>query len=179
LISDNDLMCQVKAGETVKLGLLYERHKKALLGYFYKVTLGDQQASEDLVHNTFFRVLKYSYNFKGEGLFITWLFSIAHNIGQDYHKKKRNTVYIENPNISIEINRSTSDEIIKQEEQKMLRKALYDLKSDEREVLILGKIKNLSYKEVGEILDCSEGAVKVKIHRALSSLRKVYLELAK
>jgi RNA polymerase sigma factor (sigma-70 family) len=172
-------MCQVKAGETDKLGLLYERHKKALFGYFYKVTLGDPLSSEDLVHNTFLRILKYSYNFKGEGSFVTWLFSIAHNVGQDFHKKNRNAVFLENQVHSVEFESNRSDEIIKQEELKMLRIALNDLKYEEREVLILGKIKNLSYKEVGEILNCSEGAVKVKIHRALTSLRKVYLELAK
>jgi len=172
-------MCQVKAGETHKLGLLYERHKKSLFVYFYKLTFGDHQASEDLVHNTFLRTLKYSYNFKGEGSFITWLFSIAHNVGQDYHKKNNKTVNVENPTISIVFDNSRSDELIKKEELKMLRIALKNITLEEREVLILGKIKNLSYREIGEIINCSEGAVKVKIHRALKSLRKVYFELAK
>ena len=179
LISDNELMNQVKSGDTDKLGLLYERHKKGLFGYFFKLTYGDHQASEDLVHNVFYRALKYKHNFKGDGSFIAWIFTIAHNVGQDYHKRKQHNPSLEIPPFMVNSLSANPDDIIRNEEIKLLRVALKDLRFEDREVLILGKINELSYKEIGEIISCSEGAVKVRIHRAISSLRKAYLELVK
>lgn len=46
-------MIRVKLGETDKLGLLYERYKEAVFAYFFKLSTGDHQASEDLVQTVF------------------------------------------------------------------------------------------------------------------------------
>jgi len=53
------------------------------------------------------------------------------------------------------------------------------LPEDKREILLLSKYQDKKYKEIGEILGCSEGAVKVKVFRALQELKTVYAELEK
>ena len=55
--------------------------------------------------------------------------------------------------------------------------AMDRLPEDKREILLLSKYQEKKYKEIGEILGCSEGAVKVKVFRALEELRAVYKQL--
>ena len=67
----------------------------------------------------------------------------------------------------------------KRESRELLHLAIQNMETDKREVLILSKIKELKYKEIGEIIGCTEGAVKVKVFRALKALRSSYLALQK
>jgi RNA polymerase sigma factor (sigma-70 family) len=90
-LDDNSLMAQVIAGEIEKMGILYERYKKPLYAYFFKLTSGDSQASEDLVHTVFYRVIRYRTSFTGVGTFSKWLFRIAHNAGLDHNRKIRSS----------------------------------------------------------------------------------------
>jgi DNA-directed RNA polymerase specialized sigma24 family protein len=53
------------------------------------------------------------------------------------------------------------------------------LDEDKREILLLSKFEEKKYKEIGEILGCSEGAVKVKVFRALQELKTIYTQLEK
>jgi len=87
-LDDNMLMLKVKEGDLDKLGLLFERYKKPLFGFFYGMTR-DSELSEDLIQNVFFRILKYRYLFRGEGDFKTWMFHIARNVSHDHFKKNR------------------------------------------------------------------------------------------
>jgi RNA polymerase sigma-70 factor (ECF subfamily) len=53
------------------------------------------------------------------------------------------------------------------------------LPEDKREILLLSKYQEKKYKEIGEIMGCSEGAVKVKVFRALQELKSVYAQMEK
>ncbi len=76
LSSDNNIMLMVKSGEIDRLGLLFERYKKPLFGYFYR-TFHDKETSEDLVQNVFIRILKYRSKFTGYGKFSSWMYRIG------------------------------------------------------------------------------------------------------
>jgi RNA polymerase sigma-70 factor (ECF subfamily) len=60
------------------------------------------------------------------------------------------------------------------ENQMMLQHALDRLPAEKREILLLSKYQDRKYKEIGEILGCSEGAVKVKVFRALQELKVAF-----
>jgi RNA polymerase sigma-70 factor (ECF subfamily) len=68
-------------------------------------------------------------------------------------------------------------EIDRKETVKQLHMALQRLEVEKREVLILSKYKGMKFSEIGYILGCSEGAAKVKAHRALKELRAIYLQM--
>lgn len=82
-------MTRVKHGDLEELAVLYERYNRILYGFFFKATL-DAQASEDLVHTVFFKIIKYRERYRAEqGPFATWMFRIAHNANVDYfHSRK-------------------------------------------------------------------------------------------
>lgn len=87
-LTNNALMLKVKAGDLDKLGLLYERHKKRLFGFFYNMN-SNASLSEDLVQNVFVRMLKYKHTFTGDGSFTAWMFRTARNVNYDYYKKNK------------------------------------------------------------------------------------------
>ena len=178
-------MLKVKDGDLDRLGLLFERYKKPLYGFFYGMNR-DADLSEDLVQNVFFRILKYRYLFRGElagrpggGDFKTWMFHIARNVNHDHFRKnklgKRESV--ENWTDRLGHEDAYSVQLQKDEEMKMLSMAMDRLPEDKREILLLSKFQDKKYKEIGEIIGCSEGAVKVKVFRALQDLKIVFKQL--
>lgn len=180
-ITDNALMHKVKSGDLDKLGLLYERHKGKLFGFFYNM-YHNAALSEDLVQNVFIRVLRYKHTYRGEGSFTAWIFKMARNIGYEHYKKSQKTGNT-NEYSSVEYKLPSTDNIDEEfdfnDDVSIMYRALNRLSPERREILILSKIKEIRFAEVGEILGCSEGAAKVKAHRALKDLRTVFLELNK
>jgi len=178
-ILDNALMLKVKEGDLDQLGLLFERYKKMLFGFFYNLN-HDAELSEDLVQNTFMRILKYRKGFNGDGEFKIWMFHIARNVSYDHFRKNK---WRENDDIANYNEKLSDDEPIKadsmakNEEMLLLRQAIKRLDHEKREVLTLSKLEGLKYKQIGEMLDCSEGAVKVKVFRALQALKEIFKEL--
>ncbi len=184
-------MTKVRDGDLDKMGLLFERYKRPLYGFFYGLNR-EQELSEDLVQNTFFRILKYRHLFRtraqdnvaasqGEGDFRAWMFHIARNVNNDHHRKNRikATEDLENWQERIGHHENQSAYMQHDEEQRMLSMAMDRLPEDKREVLLLSKFQEKKYSEIGETLGCSEGAVKVKVFRALQELKAIYKQLEK
>jgi RNA polymerase sigma-70 factor (ECF subfamily) len=68
-------------------------------------------------------------------------------------------------------------QIEKNEDLKMLETAMDKLSDENRELLILCRFQELKYHEIAKILNTSEGAIKVRVHRALSQLKSNYLKI--
>ena len=171
-------MLQVKSGDLDKLGLLYERHKKRVFGFFYNMNQ-NPSLSEDLVQNVFVRMLKYRHTYSGEGSFLAWMFRTARNVNHDHFKKHRDTYP---PNLAVLENTLVeTDNIVTQMEKedrvRLVRQGMMQLEEKQREVLVLSKFKEMKFSEIGEILGCSEGAAKVKAHRALKQLKEIMAKM--
>jgi RNA polymerase sigma-70 factor (ECF subfamily) len=177
-LADNALMTGVRDGDLDKLGLLFERYKRPLCGFFYGINR-DRELSEDLVQNTFFRILKYRHLFRGDGDFKTWMFHIARNVSHDHFRKNKirvkESVEKWEDHLGHEETQATSMQ--KADEHELLSLALDRLPADKREIILLSKYQEKKYKEIGELLGCTEGAVKVKVFRALQELKVVYRQL--
>jgi RNA polymerase sigma-70 factor (ECF subfamily) len=166
-------MLRVKAGDLDQLGLLFERYHQPLFGFFYQRS-GNAALSQDLVQNVFLRVLRYRRNFRGDGEFKAWLFHIARNVHYDNHRKKRirHTDDVDEWKDQLaDDGASQPQQLIRAEEVEQLKTALRRLDPEKREVLVLAKLQGMPYREIGELLGCSEGAVKVRVFRALQELR--------
>src|SRR6188768_4519383 len=179
-LSDNALMIKVRDGHLDTLGLLFARYKRPLFGFFYGMNR-DAELCEDLVQNVFFRILKYRYLFRGYGDFKTWMFHIARNVNHDNFRKDkiRHKDSIEDWEDHLRDDNDSVASIQKDEELKLLSMAMDRLPEEKRELLLLSKYQDKKYKEIGEMLGCTEGAVKVKVFRALQDLKAVYTQLEK
>ncbi len=179
-LSDNALMVKVRDGDLDRLGLLFERYKRPLFGFFYGINK-DRDLCEDLVQNTFLRILKYRHLFRGDGDFRTWMFHIARNVSNDHYRKDKLKAKdsLESWEDRLGHEDTRSAQMQHDEDQSMLALAMEKLPADKREILLLSKYQEKKYKEIGDIMGCSEGAVKVKVFRALQELKVVYQQLEK
>jgi RNA polymerase sigma-70 factor (ECF subfamily) len=167
-------MNRVKEGELDQLGLLFERYKIKTFGFFFNM-FGDVELSEDLVQNTFMRIIRYRTSFSGEGPFAVWLFRIARNVGNDHYRKNG----VRHSNIAgmeelPEETMNREEAWMQSEELTLLRMAMERLDYEKREILMLSKIDGMRYAEIGRILDCNENAVKTKVFRAMKALKSEF-----
>jgi RNA polymerase sigma-70 factor (ECF subfamily) len=155
------------------LGVLFDRYQAPLFNFYSKMTQ-DRTVSEDLVQEVFLRILRYRQTYRPGTTFRTWMYQIARNTRIDQVRKVRP----ESPLTSEPLAPTrASDDAERQQEAQLLQRALMHLPEDKREILVLSRFQELKYDEIGRLLGCETGAVKVRVHRALQQLREVYLTL--
>ena len=168
----------VKNGDLDKMTMLFERHHRPLFGFFYHMT-GKRDFSEDLMQTVFYRMLKYRHSFKGNGEFRNWMYYLAFNVLKDETKKNKRQFFVRDLSEfedKIEYGELSDHGIQKEQELMELKNAMAGLSADERKILILSKFQRLQYQEIAGILGISEGAVKVRVHRAFIQLKNIYLK---
>jgi RNA polymerase sigma-70 factor (ECF subfamily) len=171
-------MLKVRSGDLDKMALLFHRYHRPLYGFLFHMTR-HREASEDLLQNVFYRMLRSRHTFTGDGEFKTWMYSIARNVVKDHLKKSRRTPDSYDPiDLAERIGAATkADETLEHRmEIKALQRALNALSPESREVLILSRFQDLRYEEIAGVLDISVGAVKVRVHRAINQLKELYIE---
>lgn len=177
---DNQLMFRVKEGNLDQMGLLFDRHHRSLYGFFYHHT-GLKNESEDLVQTVFMNMIRSRATFTGSHKFETWMYTIARNSLKDYYRKnKKSSAFVDTEQVEHQLQDSgtADDKVNRKEEEKILRRALEQLNETDRELLILSRYKEMKYQEIALLLNLSEGAIKVRIHRAVKQLRENYLALS-
>ncbi|MEZ2335410.1 RNA polymerase sigma factor [Mucilaginibacter sp. RCC_168] len=177
-LSDNAIMLRVKTGELEKMGLLFERYHRALYGFLFHMTY-NREGSEDMVQTVFYKMLKYRNSFTGEGEFMAWMYQVARNVLKDsYKKKSENVSHFDVADFAdrIEGGIAADEQFELRQTRTELHGAMKKLSDDHREVLIMSRLQELKYQEIAQILQITEGAVKVRAHRAMQELKQVYLK---
>jgi RNA polymerase sigma factor (sigma-70 family) len=170
-------MRQVRAGRTVALATLFERHHTRVYGYCLRMT-GNRSSAEDLVQDVFMKMLKYKATFKDDSELVPWMFGIARNSCLA-HLKRRSVDHLPATQATEETATEEAHEEPHDERQsELVRQALLKLPAERREVLVLSRYEYKSYDAIARVLDCSVGAVKVRVHRAMKQLREIYLDMA-
>ncbi|WP_080241662.1 RNA polymerase sigma factor [Spirosoma rigui] len=172
-------MLRVKAGDLNRMGLLFERYHRELFGFLYHMS-GRPDASEDMVQTVFYRMLKYRHTFTGDGAFRTWMYHLARHVLIDTARQNNRTAHhYDVADLADRIGGGlpADESLQKEQELALLRQALAKLSDDQREVLVLSRYQELKYDEIARILDTTEGAVKVRVHRAMNALKTIYLTI--
>ena len=179
--ADDGCMRRLQAGDTAALSELFERHHRLVFQYFAR--LGAAPA-EDLAQEVFIRVLKYQRSYRPGTQFRPWMYTIARNVRHTHLQRRRAEIN----DVSWDDAQGRDDrdapsfipvDNAEQAQQRhLLARALARLPEDKRELLVLARYQELGYAAIGTLLGCSEGAVKVRVHRAVGALRRHFLELA-
>lgn len=177
--SDNSIMLRVREGHLNELSVLFERHHLRLLNFFMKMT-GDRSLSEDLVQESFIRILRYRDSFRGDqGEFTMWMFRLARGIAVDHFRRTPKGRMTELDDTMAGNEPTAIDRIETDQSEQVLRRSILELSPEKREVLVLHRFHFMKFTEIAEILDCSVGTAKTRAHRALQDLRRIYHRLEK
>lgn len=172
---DSQLMGRVRDGDVALLGELFERHHQRLFHFFLRLAR-NRSAAEDLVQEVFVRMLKYRHTFRSESDFVPWMFTLARNAATDLYRARPKELP-ENPDAP-EPQADLPHPIAgleRAEQEAKLRRALGHLSPANRELLLMARFSELKYDEIAGLLGISEGAVKVRVHRAMKELKEAYL----
>ena len=180
-LSDNALMLKVKEGDIDKMGLLYERYHRQLYGFLFHMTR-HKELSEDMIHNVFFRMLKYRNGFTGSGEFKTRMYHIARNALHDHYRKDKrtpshNSLQLSDFEEKIAGELPADEQMEYQQELRSLEIAMKNLSDENREIIVLCRFQELKYHEIARIMNKTEGAIKSRVHRALNQLKSNYLKI--
>ncbi len=152
--------------------VLYRRYLDRVYGYaFYQ--LGDHHDAEDATERTFMAALRALPGFREEGAtFRAWLFRIAHNTLANAHRtrRRRRTEPLPEGLERAAPNADPAGLVLEAEEARRVLHAVAELPDDRRQVVLLRFVDGLSSREIGQVMDRSEGAARVLLHRALRDL---------
>lgn len=172
-----------KEGDRTAFNLLVWRWEKPLFNFTYKY-VGDAHLAQDLVQETFVRVLRSIGRYEHRGSFSTWLYRIAVNLCRDHFRKRRlpmvslhdyyttpsgERVYVRD---RVSDDRPRSDEaMVAEEREELVRRLLAGLPDEQRIVILMKEYQALTFREIAEVLDLPESTVKSRLYRGLRMMR--------
>ena len=178
-LSDEELVKTiVSSNDTLLFEILYDRYAKMVYNKCRGFSKRDDEA-EDLAQDIFLKLFVKLKTFKGNSKFSTWLYAFTYNHCVNYvnrntakkiEKQSVDATHIEDSGYSIEDN----DNDINQLKVDKLKEALELITPEEKMILLLKYQDYLSIKELTDILDIGESAVKMRIKRAKEKLINVY-----
>jgi len=171
--TDEELMLQVSEGKLEMLTILFDRYHIRIFNFFNKM-VHNKMVSEDLTQDVFLKLMKYRTSYK-HGNFSAWIYTVARNIFSSHYqktKKERSNEIDDDTLASGEVFGTES----KQEELEHLKAALLKLSNSDRELIIMHRFQEIKYKQIAQIINSNENAVKVKMYRALKKLKKLYFQ---
>lgn len=184
-LKDKELVKNFMSGDVSSLEVLIKRHKERVYTYILFIVKNEKLA-EDIFQDTFIKVIKslQKGKYNEQGIFVSWVIRIAHNLTIDYFRKQsRMPTYSNDENPDIDIFNSKKfaeatieDEIISDQIALEVRRLVDNLPNEQKEVVLLRHFGNLSFKEIAEQTDVSINTALGRMRYALINLRKLIEE---
>ena len=151
--------------------LIYESVFPILFRVAYRIA-NSEEAAEDLCQEAFFRLHEKNMVFPNLEEAKYWLIRVVKNASLNYAKRKERErrAYQKAFREDIRQEETGEGDLIKKESKAEIQEALVKLPENLRMVLILKEYTEMNYKEIGRILNISEGNVKVRVFRARERL---------
>jgi RNA polymerase sigma-70 factor, ECF subfamily len=170
---EQQLILRAREGSHDAFRCLVERHMKNAYNVAYNF-VNDHHAAEEVAQEAFVRVYQSLDSFRGDAEFSTWLYRIVTNLSLNRLKQIRRRREREASSPAEEYVASPEDTgaMPGTEMSEHIERALHELPTMQRAVVILRHVDGLSTKQVSRILRCSEGTVKTHLFRGLEKLKK-------
>lgn len=151
---------------------VYEQHAELVYRFLLRLC-GDAHLAEDLMQDTFLKAMQSVDSFDNRCKFTTWLCQIAKNTYFDNLRKKKNHPMEELPD-DLDSGQSFEEQVLDNESALEIRKLIHRLPEPYKEVFLLRFYGELSFREIGEVFEKSEGWGRVTYLRSREML-KAYL----
>lgn len=155
------------------LEAIYKDISPKIYAFFYVKTY-NKETAEDLTQEVFYSAIKSYSSFKGNSSLETWIFSIAKNILKKHFRKHSSskTLSIDDLTQSLHTDTNMENSLIENEERLILLNLIETLDTLTKEIVILRVYSELSFKDIGVLVDKSENYARVTFHRAKIKLQK-------
>ena len=165
---DDELMARVAGGSESALELLITRHRDRLVRMSARLTR-DRGHAEDVVQETFVRLVDHAGGYEGRGQFVSWLYTIARRLSLNVIRAQQRR-----PEVALEAanDRPSHASPEKALELKEVRRALANLPERQRKALWLKAAEGRSYREIARMLDCTESDVANAVFRGRETLAR-------
>lgn len=181
--TDEALMVRYQRGEVHAFEVLLSRHRKPVYNYVLRFVHDPAQA-EDVLQDTFLRVIKASANYEQQSKFTTWLYTIARNLCVDAARrgKHRRAQSLDAPldddekgatllDVTADKKGQVDRAVIGKQLGERIQEEVARLVEEQREVFVMREVLNLSFKEIADVVGVSENTVKSRMRYALEKLR--------
>ena len=192
--ADETLMVQYQQGEVRAFEILLNRHRKPVFNFILRF-VGHREVAEDLLQDTFLRVIKGAAAYERQAKFTTWLYTIARNlcVDQSRRRKHRRHASLDAPMAANEDSGTLLDVIpgnemasdrktVNKQLHETLERAIRALSDEQREVFLMREFLDMPFKQIAEVVGVPENTVKSRMRYALEKLRlelEEYKDLAK
>lgn len=183
---ERQLLRGLRAGEEEAFTEVVQIFQHRVFNICFRI-IGNRQEAEDVAQEVFIAIFKSVAGFRGDAALSTWIYRIAVNraknrlkfLGRrshDEHQAMEDTAeaaMVDNP-LSAAVP-GPDGQALGNELEGIIQDGLAQLSDDFRVILVLRDIENLSYQEIGEVVDLAEGTVKSRLFRARVALKE-YIE---
>ena len=187
--SDENLLKRAKSGDKAAFEIFYNRHKRRILNYAYRM-IGNRESAEEITQEVFVKAYVNLSRYTEQGKPLNWIYTIAGNLSKNFLRDKRfepqlslDKELLGKEGISLQDvipakEKGPSDIVISKEQEVLIQKHIDLLPLKYKEVLVLCDVQGHSYEETAGILKCRVGSVGSRLSRArlllAKSLKKYY-----
>lgn len=178
---DHSIVARVQDGDVAAFDILVNKYRERLYAVIYNLTSNREDAA-DITQEAFIKAFTSIKRFQGKSAFYTWLYRIGVNTALSHLKRNRFRRFFSLDNIQEEGSNAQVLETLAtkhksekgallSELQEKLNEALQKLSAKHRTVVVLFEIEGLSHQEISEIVGCSVGTVRSRLHYAKQQLQ--------
>jgi len=189
--TDEDLMERFRDGDAAAFERLLERHQRGVYNFAFRF-INNTELANDLLQETFLRVIKGAPGYSRKARFTTWMYTIARNQCIDTLRKARyrRTASLdqpapggdgEGPSLMDRIPGRSDDAHERTDSAEIgirIQEAIAQLSVEQREVFVMREFRQLQFKEIAAIVGVSENTIKSRMRYALENLRLALADYA-
>lgn len=190
MITDREKVKKILEGETQSFRLLIQDYQKLVAHVVFRM-ISNQADREELSQEVFLKVYQNLSKFEFNSKLSTWIAKIAYNLCLNFLQKKKVSLYddekIQNTNSGNGDIKSAAKSLFNESEQpdtftilnqrnEILKNAITKLPSQQKTIVTLYHLEEMSYKEIGEIMNLPDGTVKSYLFRARKTLKEQLLK---
>ncbi|MBL7069721.1 MAG: RNA polymerase sigma factor [Candidatus Omnitrophica bacterium] len=175
--SDESLLERAKDGDKSAFDIFYNRHKRRILNYVYRM-IGRREAAEEITQDVFMKAYMNLTRYIAQGKALNWIYTIAGNLCKNFFRDNRykkevsiNRELLRLEGLSLEDmiegrEKMPSDSAMNREMEDLIQEHVNRLPIKYKAVLVLCDIQGCSYEDAAKILKCRVGSVGSRLSRA-------------
>ena len=171
---DAAILGRIARGDLEYFDVFVNRYKQRLLGYVCR-RIGDRHRAEDITQDVFLRAFRAvrADGYRGGSCAASWLFTIARNCVVDYLRARREEATL---HADFSDQPARRPEGAAAEGSERVQAIMSQLPEPQREVVALKVFCDLTFGEIGQVMDCSVSTAKSRMRYGLEKIRELLVE---